>query len=249
MMSAEEFQQVLLQVKGITSYVYLHVQGEPLLHPQFEQIMDLCDEEKVQVQLVTNGSMLKEHMDLSKHSSLRKISISLQSIEFQSTPVQEYMDIVIDFCRRCSDEGKPFCELRFWRQDQKELPRTRECLERLHQEFEMLPDGRKNNFKLIPGVYAEFDNSFEWPSAAHEQDGECIGTCHGGIDQIAILSDGTVVPCCLDCEGHISLGNIFSTELNQILQSERYLAITDGFRRHRVIEPFCRGCTYRSRFK
>lgn len=248
-MTPAEFQHVLCQVKQITSYVYLHVQGEPLLHPQFEEIIDLCDREQVQVQLVTNGSLLKDHMALGRHPSLRKISISLQSIEYQQCSIEEYMTTVIRFCRICSIEGRPICELRFWREDQKDLLRTRTCLEMLQREFDMVPDGRKNNYRLLPGVYAEFDNSFEWPSGAPASDRECIGTCHGGIDQIAILSDGTVVPCCLDCEGHIRLGNLFDTNLQEILQSSRYLELVDGFQRHRVVEPFCRACTYRLRFK
>ena len=64
-----------------------------------------------------------------------------------------------------------------------------------------------------------------------------------------MLADGTVVPCCLDHEGDIALGNIFEGSMEEILASERASAIYEGFRDHRATEELCRKCGYARRFK
>ena len=92
-LSIEEFLYIIQQVKPVTDYIYLHVQGEPLLHPQLEDIFLLCDRVGMHVQLVTNGTFLSRYPYLYNHPSLRKISFSLQSVEYQhSADIKEYMN-------------------------------------------------------------------------------------------------------------------------------------------------------------
>ena len=83
-MTAEEFTLCIDEVRPYTQYLYFHVQGEPLLHPHIDQFVEIADEKKCHVQLVTNASYLHLHQNLYRHSSLRKISFSLQSIEYQT---------------------------------------------------------------------------------------------------------------------------------------------------------------------
>ena len=63
-----------------------------------------------------------------------------------------------------------------------------------------------------------------------------------------ILADGVVVPCCLDGEGDIPLGNVFTGELSEILSAPRARAIVEGFRRRAAVEPLCQTCSYKNRF-
>ena len=62
------------------------------------------------------------------------------------------------------------------------------------------------------------------------------------------MSDGTVVPCCLDADGNLALGNLFESDLESILSSERARNIYDGFTRRRACEELCRKCGYAKRF-
>ena len=113
-------------------------------------------------------------------------------------------------------------------------------------QYEMKPTGRPDNYAIMPNIYVDFDNAFSWPE---QSSGDyTTGTCLGGISQLAILSDGTVVPCCLDAHGSIPLGNIFRQPMSDILQSERYLNLVKGFRHHRISEDLCRRCSFRQRF-
>ena len=76
----------------------------------------------------------------------------------------------------------------------------------------------------------------------------CHGFCYGMLDHVGVLADGTVVPCCLDADGEITLGNIFESDLSEILASPRARAIADGFKHHQKVEPLCRRCGYSKRF-
>lgn len=240
------FRQIISQVREITPYVYLHVQGEPLLHRQFDEIMTVCDENRMQVQLVTNGTLLNR-FDLLKHSSLRKISFSMQSIEFHNHDAIAFLQEILSFAEKASAQGRPVCEIRFWRDDQLHSPRTEACIEWLKKNYPMAVSGRRDNYELMKNVYADFHNSFVWPSM-DQPEKSCTGTCLGALTQIAVLCDGTVVPCCLDAEGVIRLGSLIEMTLPEILAGERYIKICEGFRNHRLEESLCRRCTFRERF-
>ena len=72
--------------------------------------------------------------------------------------------------------------------------------------------------------------------------------CQGLRTHIAILSDGTIVPCCLDGNAYISLGNIFVQDISEILEQERTQNFIQGFRDKRAVEPLCCHCSFKERF-
>ena len=79
-MSLDKIEDYIRQIKPFCSYIYLHILGEPLLHPDFEKILEILDDNEMNLQLVTNGTLLDKYPDLLKHPCLRKLSISLHSI-------------------------------------------------------------------------------------------------------------------------------------------------------------------------
>ena len=103
--------------------------------------------------------------------------------------------------------------------------------------------------RLGTRTFLEWGEEFEWPDLAAESiSPDDDAYCHGLCDQIGVLSDGRVVPCCLDSDGVITLGNIFETPLEEIISSPRACAIRDGFGRRRATEELCRRCGYARRF-
>jgi len=247
MMSPDEFEMIVRQAKAYTDYIYLHVQGEPLMHKDFDELLTIADTYDMNVQLVTNGTYLYKHMNMANHKSLRKVSFSLQSIEYQDVDIVEYMKTILDFSDTASTLDLPYIEIRFWRKDQMNLPKTAQCFSILKERFDFEETSRNGSYKLMNHVYLAFDNSFDWPDR-NETKEDNTGYCHGALDQIAILSDGTVVPCCLDYNGVISFGNIFESSLSDILSSERYLNMKNGLQNHILTEDLCRKCTFRKRF-
>ena len=96
-------------------------------------------------------------------------------------------------------------------------------------------------------VFLEYGKKFEWPDMEAEYSGEAV-FCYGLRDQIGVLCDGTVVPCCLDHEGDIALGNLFEESLEEILETPRTKAIYEGFCNRKATEDLCRRCGYARRF-
>ncbi len=241
------FHSALSQAMQITPHIYLHVQGEPLLHPQFDEILSICDREHAQVHLVTNGSFLSRYPDLLNHSSLSGIAVSLQSAAARpSETIPDYFAAIRSMAYHASDLGTVNVDLRFWRSEGITDPNTAWCLDRLHEEFSFEETSRKNSYALMPRVYVSFANDFTWPSAGNADD--LHGTCLGARTQLAVLCDGTVVPCCLDAEGQIVLGTLKTDSMSDILNAPRYQSMVQGFEQHRLVESLCRKCTYRTRF-
>ena len=246
-MTPSFFHDILRQAVTVTPHIYLHVQGEPLLHPQFDEILSICDKEHAVVHLVTNGSFLDAHPDLLAHSSLSGIAVSLQSVSARpSERIPAYYESVMKLAGNASQHGSVNVDLRFWRSDGLLEPNTAWCLTHLRDSYEFMPTARKNSFRILPHVYVSFANDFTWPSAGDADSSE--GTCLGGRTQIAILSDGTAVPCCLDSDGLIPLGSLKTETLALIMKKPRYLSLVQGFEQHRITESLCRKCTFRRRF-
>ncbi len=246
-MPAEQVSKLLPEIRSVTPYLYLHVRGEPMTHPEFEQILSLCDDAQMKVQLVTNGTLLFRHPDLFSHSSLRKLSVSLQSVQAQDPALlPSYLDTIDRLIQQAQKTGRPIIELRFWRSDQNDLPSAAACMKFLKDRYPSEATDRSHNLRLGRNLYLTYDNMFTWPDGT--ADSSDTGTCHGAVHQIAILSDGTLVPCCMDAGGVIRLGNVLETPLSKLLESERYLRMKNGFCNHQITEPFCRTCSFRKRF-
>ena len=164
----------------------------------------------------------------------------------KSDTLNDYYQRIINTAQAASDQQSPDIDLRFWRSDTAEDPNTAWCLEQLHRDYTFRDTKRRNSKCILPHVYVSFANDFTWPeiSAANADK----GTCLGGREQIAVLCDGTAVPCCLDAEGTISLGNLREKPLSEIMKTARYLNLIRGFEQHRLTEDLCRSCTFRKRF-
>ena len=241
-MSLKEFEHILQQVKPVTSYIYLHVQGEPFLHSQFDEILSLCDLYDMKVQLVTNGILLKNHMDLS-HPSIRKVSISIHSIDETNVNEKEYMDTILQFIEK--NHTKFYIDCRFWLKDALK-PKAQYCLDTFIQKYDV-EISNSRNVTLEKNVFLGFENRFEWPVDA--KNSFVDGTCLGAKNMLAILSNGQVSICCLDSEGQINLGNIYFSSLNSILESDLYQSILTSFANNKCLETLCEQCTYRNRFR
>ncbi len=243
-MSISTIAEILADIKKLTSYIYLHVKGEPLLHPNFIEIMDLMQQYDMKVQLVSNGTFIKNYPNLIRYTCLRKISFSLHSVPYQTMDVEQYLKPILEFINLARNSAI-HCELRFWNENHLDQE-SQLCLEAIKQHFSNSISTTHNNIFLQERTYLSFDNQFEWPALAANQTNH--GRCYGAKNMLAVLVDGTVVPCCLDDEGEIVLGNIFTASLQNIMNTKRYKAIVQGFNDNKCIELLCQKCSYRQRF-
>ena len=250
-LSAAEFRYLAQKLRPHTDYLYLHVMGEPLLHPQLGEILAIAHELGFRVCLTTNGTLLGKVQDTLLHAQgLHKVSVSLHSFEGndRTDEMTDYLDDVWQFCRRAAENGT-LCALRLWNEGGQEQ-RNGEIYDYLSRQIgnrvDFLPADARGNRRLGDRIFLERAEKFDWPDTAAEE--REVQFCHALSRQIAVLCDGTVVPCCLDGQGTIALGNLFNEELGDILSSPRAKAMTDGFRRRRPCEELCRKCGYATRF-
>lgn len=258
-MQEQEFITVLKKIKPYTDYIYLHVLGEPLLHPDLLRFLDLAESEGLQVNLTTNGLLLEMTGDaLLEKGALRQINISLHSRGGYSAreEQQQYLESMAFYSKRAALKYRKIVSLRLWNagtsdhDEEVYIQAVARCFLAFFgtEKSDMKNGNDRRGIKLSENVYLNFDNRFSWPvpDSSHEDQ---AGFCLGLRDQIAVLSDGTVVPCCLDTAGDISLGNLFMQEMEEVLGNPRAKALYQGFSYRKVIEPLCTGCTYKNRFQ
>ena len=256
-MNEEKFREIVKKVKPYTDHIYLHLMGEPLLNPEIGKFLEIAKEYELKVNITTNGTLItKAHDILLSAPALRQVNISLHSFEAneQAVDFNEYIDNIVRFVKSARDNTGIISSMRLWNLDTryKASNSLNENIFRiLEEKFELEFDlkksfGEKNSVKLFPNVYLSLADKFEWPNIkiAHSNERKF---CSALRDQFGVLVDGTVVPCCLDSEGNMALGNIFETEMKDILESKRARDIYDGFTRREAVESLCKTCGYVNR--
>lgn len=259
-LSVEDFEQRLEQIKPFTDHIYLHVKGEPLLHPKIDQLLDISYEKGLKVNLTSNGTLLpKVKHKLIGKPALRQINISLHSFDGHpgSKDKTGYVQQVLDFIEEASAASELIVSLRLWNLTENnvlnvERERNDEILRMIETAFQLdyrIEDKfvRGGGIKIADRVYLNHEHEFKWPSLQAELVGH-RGFCHALRNQAGILVDGTVVPCCLDGEGIINLGNVNDQPFAAILEGERATKLHEGFSRREAVEELCRRCGFRERF-
>ena len=247
MMTREEFTRLASKLRPHVEYLYFHLMGEPLLHPLLGEFLDIAGELGFKVMITTNGTLLDEKGEiLCKSPALLKTNISLQSFEANAGgELGAYLDKSIAYAERTNAAGKR-CEFRLWNRNGLESLNP-QIEARLSAAFPKPWQKSREGWKLREKLWLEPGDRFDWPDITAQDRGErCF--CYGLRDQIGVLCDGTVVPCCLDHDGSVALGNLFERELDEILESPRAKAIREGFSERRAVEPLCRRCGYARRF-
>ncbi|MDR3595748.1 SPASM domain-containing protein [Clostridium sp.] len=258
-MGKENFKHTIESVKPYTDYVYFHLMGEPFLNKDLKYFLDISKENSLKVNITTNGTMINNVKEiLLTAPALRQVNISLHSFEANDKNVdfEEYIDNIINFVKESNEKTNIICSLRLWNLDTKYIASNNmnvDIFNLLEKEFEIQCNIKealkeKNSFKLKNNLYLSMGEKFKWPSLKVEELGE-RAFCYGLRDQIGVLVDGTVVPCCLDSDGSIPLGNIFENTLEEILNSKRAKNIYNGFSERKAVEELCKRCGFITRVR
>ncbi len=248
-MDEKTFTALTAKLRPYTDYLYFHLMGEPLCHPQLQRFLQIAGDMGFHVILTTNGTLLPRQQEMLLGApGLHKVNISLHAFEANDLAVsfEDYLAGCLTYGKAAA--GRKLTVFRLWNQGGADQ-RNEQILEALHDAF---PDPwvtGPRGIRLADKVYLEHGDKFDWPDLTAPDGGEsCF--CYGLRDQLGILCDGRVVPCCLDHEGDIDLGNLLTQELSEILDSPRAQAIYQGFTGHKATEELCRRCGYaRQHFK
>lgn len=245
-MSIEEFDIILNKIKDYTDYIYLHVKGEPLLHPRIIEFIERANLYNLKVNLTTNGTLLEKHVDeLSKLKNINKINISIHSENNE----ENYCEKIFESVEKLTNITTIY---RLWTLKNNELDKkSTEIVDKIKKYYEIDNDTyeellKEKNIKIRNNIYVDKDNEFDWPTITENKSN---GYCYALKTQIGILVDGTVIPCCLDSNGKIELGNIYKETLEEIINKDRYKKLQKSFQDRTPCEELCKSCTFKERFK
>lgn len=259
-MGENSLRKYLEKIKNHTERVCFHLMGEPLGHKEFPQFVNIARAMGVSLEITTNGTLLNSlNQEALLSPAVVQVNFSVQSFfdNFPNADSTVYISKITDFAK-VARECRPdlYVNFRLWNLDleDKSDVRNESFIQHLEKTFathinRTVDPAFKKSKKLRDRIYLHFDNRFEWPSASPiATNFRTRGTCYGTRTHIAVHTNGTVVPCCLDKEAHLPLGSLETQTLEDIIKSDRFMNMRKGFEQGQLVEDFCQRCTYIQRF-
>lgn len=244
-MTEEEFEHILKEVSKVTKVIYLHVKGEPLLHPKIINFLKLAEKYSLKVNLTTNGTLFPNLVEKLKDcKALHKINFSLHCEQNSSS----YEESIFKSVEKLSSDT--IVIYRLWTLKNNKLDeKSQNIIKKIEKYYDLSTETvekqkKEDNIKISSTIYVDKDNEFKWPEVTNNRS---CGYCYALKTHIAILVDGTVVPCCLDSNGIINLGNIYRESIEEIQNKERYKKLKKSFQDRKPCEELCKSCTFKEK--
>ena len=233
--SIDKFKEVLNRLKPVTDYLYFHILGEPLIHPKINELIDIASKD-FNINITTNGYLLDR---IKNTKNIRQVNISLHSFDDKyKISLEKYLDNIFS-CIEKLTENKTYVSLRLW----VKTKYKNKIINAINDRYNCNINFNSGSYKIKDYLFVNESHEFIWPDLNNNYYNE-VGTCYGLIDHFGVLVDGTIVPCCLDSKGIISLGNIYKDDLNNVLNSNRVTKIVCNFKKNRKLEELCKHCLF-----
>ena len=233
-MSFNEFKIILNKLNGYTEYLYLHVLGEPLLHPKINELINIASF-NFKINITTNGYLINRIKD---NKNIRQLNISLHSFNDKyKIDLIKYLDNIFDTIDLLIT-NKTYISLRLWVKNKY----NNDIITYINKRYN-INITNLDNYKINDYIFINNFHEFIWPDL-NNNTYENIGTCYALKDHIGILVDGTIIPCCLDTLGIINLGNIYNDDLDSILKSDKVNNMLKNFKNNKKCEELCKHCKF-----
>lgn len=250
-LSLEKFEEIINKIQKHTKLVCLHVKGEPLLHGQLEDILKILDKHNLKANITTNGTLINEKLEvIRKSKAVRQINFSIHSIMQNEKFDNQYMRNIFESVEELKNV---IISYRLWNlQNIKENDVNNDIIKSIENYYNIQNLKKQlienDFFKLRENLFINQDTEFTWPNINQNSIIE-KGRCLALKEQVAILVDGTVVPCCLDNNGDIPLGNIFEETMEEILNKPQSLIIKKNFENSIITCKLCKTCGFLKRLE
>lgn len=232
----DEFKIILDKIENYTKYIYLHILGEPLIHPLINEFINYASN-RFKVNITTNGYKIN---NIINNKNIRQLNISLQSYnEIYGISLKEYMDNIFNAVDVLKEYT--YISYRIWVKNKY----TSNIISMINNKYNINLDidSIKNNTTISNNIFISVNEEFIWPDLNNNYYSE-KGKCYALRDHIGILVDGSIVPCCLDSKGDIILGNIYKDNLDDIIKNDRYNNMLNGFMNNIKVEELCKKCNF-----
>ena len=249
--SIENFEKIIQKICKYTNLVFLHVKGEPLLHSGLEQILEILEKYNLKTNITTNGTLVKEKLDIIKNSkAVRQINFSIHSFIQNENLNKNYLKDIFESAEKLENI---IVSYRLWNLRDIKQNDINDNIIKEFEEFYKIENLKnklmENDFyKIKDNLFINQDIEFTWPDINKEpiiENGKCLAL----KEQIAILVNGTVVPCCLDNNGDIKLGNILEEEFEDILNNSKTVEIKKNFEKGIITCKLCKTCGFLKRLE
>lgn len=250
-MDIEKFEEIIKKIHNHTQLVCLHVKGEPLLHNQLEEILKILEKYNLKANITTNGTLIKDKLEILKNSkSVRQINFSIHSILQNGVLNDQYLKDIFESAQQLENI---IISYRLWNLQNINNNNVNDEIIRIMEKYYEIDNLKQKLienefFKIKENMFINQDIEFVWPNINSEKIIE-KGRCLALKEQVAILVDGTVVPCCLDNDGVIKLGNIFKESMSEILEKPFSIEIKKNFENGVITCELCRTCGFLKRLE
>ena len=235
-MEKKDFLIILDKIKDYTNYLYFHVLGEPLLHPSINDFIDEAHNKNFLINITTNGYLITRIKD---NKNIRQLNISLHSFDDKYlVSIDNYLDNIFNTVDKLI-KNNTYISLRLWVKNKYH----EYIIDKINEHYKTNISYDVKDYKINDYLFINNFHEFIWPDLNNEYYNE-EGTCYALKDHIGILVDGTIIPCCLDTLGTINFGNIFTTNLEDIINSDRYKNMLECFKSNKKCEELCKHCNF-----
>lgn len=221
-----------LQLEKIT----LHNWGEPLLHPNVFEFIDLARKyhSKALITLSTNGTLLSPKIsDALLSSQLDRIQFSIDGIN------KTYEDIRGFSYETLLNRIGQFLErnLSLVKENRKTIRVSMVINDQTKHDYLKFKEFWKDKVDII-----RFQPLVEYNDLSKRELNQLCNwlTCKN-YGQLVVLSNGNVVPCCVDYEGKLSLDNIKNLSITEIWHGDKLNSLrTKHFKG--IFNELCANC-------
>ena len=257
-LSLENVKDVVRGCGKSLKVVSLHVLGEPLMHKELFDFIRHCASHGVNTTFSTNGMLLGRHVEDVLDSGLSLISIAIDGADqadYAKYRLGGDFDTVVRNARalveakRARGASQPVIQVQMvmFSYNEDREAEARAFLESLGADVVSL----KRPAYLAPASPSARsfwdkvdmrDEGRRWTrpvtSAARLYRNQRV--CPQ-LERATILSDGSVVACCIDAEGNTAFGNLNRQDFRSIWRGEEHRRVIEKFMRHEL-QP-CHFCT------
>ena len=260
-MTVDQFRRIIDQIKDTTSAVSLYYLGDPLIHPELDEMCRIADDAGLNSHVSTNYSfrLSDERIESIVSSGLSHLTICLDGMSqetYQRTRVGGSIDWVMSNLERtCTARDRlrqklPRIEVQYlmYQHNEHEIEQANEICNRLGVDQFAAKWGDLGNLTdFLPQKYR-----IEGPKEPYR-----LPLCHWPYASTVIKFNGDVIPCCnyrageqyIPGRDYRVLGNVFEQDLQEIWNSEEYRSIRrlvsnpqEAAKEPGCDKSFCHGC-------
>jgi len=251
------FRKILDKLSPDLIHLTLYFQGEPMLNPDFFEMVKLARKHRIMVATSTNGHFLNDSnvMEIID-SGLSRLVISMDGIDqqtYEKYRVKGDLQTVTDGIKRLVRaktllrSASPFIELQFivMRQNEHQVEQMREFAKQSGVNKLSLKTAQVYNFDsenlIIPTLksmsrYSKTSDG-KWMMAK-----KIRNRCHRIWSSLVITWDGKVVPCCYDKDADHQTGDLLNEKLTTLWKNQLYTNFRKQVLKNRSETEICRNC-------